>query len=63
MEKHKLFEKPSSRIVLRYCSIAAIFIVVCALLIPTLLNKIIKKDTSYALGKCPLLLASWGDLH
>ena len=38
MEKHKLFEKPSSRIVLRYCSIAAIFIVVCALLIPTLLN-------------------------
>ncbi len=38
MEKHKFFKKPSSRIVLRYCSIAAVFLLTCALLIPTLLN-------------------------
>lgn len=38
MEKHKFFKKPSSRIVLRYCSIAAIFLITSALLIPTLLN-------------------------
>lgn len=38
MEKQMFFKKPSSRIVLRYCFISAVFLITCALLIPTLLN-------------------------
>ena len=38
MKKRFIFKKPTSRIVLRYCFIAFIFLLVCAVLIPTLLN-------------------------
>lgn len=38
MKKFSWFKKPSTRILIRYCEIALIFIVVCALLLPTLLN-------------------------
>ena len=38
MKKRFIFKKPTSRIVLRYCYIAFIFLLGCAVLIPTLLN-------------------------
>lgn len=38
MKKHIFFKRPSSRIVLRYCSIAIVFLIICALLLPILLN-------------------------
>lgn len=38
MKKYTILEKPSSRIVFRYCAIAAVFLIVIALLLPVLLN-------------------------
>lgn len=38
MKKHINFNKPSSRIILRYCSISLIFLIICAVLLPVLLN-------------------------
>ena len=38
MKKYTILEKPSSRIVFRYCAIAALFLIVIASLLPVLLN-------------------------
>lgn len=38
MKKIKFLKKPSSKIVFRYCIIASIFLVLCAILLPVLLN-------------------------
>ena len=38
MKKNIFFKKPSSRIVFRYCLIAGAFLVICAVLLPILLN-------------------------
>ena len=38
MKKHMILKKPSSRIVFRYCAIASLFLIACALLLPVLLN-------------------------
>ena len=38
MKKRIIFKKPSTRICIRYCIIALVFLLSCALLLPTLLN-------------------------
>ena len=38
MKKRIIFKKPSTRICIRYCIIALVFLISCALLLPTLLN-------------------------
>ena len=38
MKKYTILKKPSSRIVFRYCAIASLFLIACALLLPVLLN-------------------------
>jgi len=38
MKKRIFFKKPTTRICIRYCMIALVFLIACALLLPTLLN-------------------------